>query len=97
MPNAAVERIDDSEAPETLRSEAVEHLLLKRLKACIHDFPGYAQVYRLVPLLEPWTVENGLMTPTLKIKRPKIKEQFAGEIGRLYEGHIVSRAEAARV
>jgi len=30
------------------------------------------------------TVESGLLTPTMKVKRPKIREQFASEIKALY-------------
>jgi long-chain acyl-CoA synthetase len=34
--------------------------------------------------LEPWTIENGLLTPTLKIKRAKIEQRFAQEIRELF-------------
>jgi len=37
--------------------------------------------------LEPWTIENGLITPTLKIKRAQIQERFEREIRELYAGH----------
>lgn len=33
---------------------------------------------------EPFTVENGLQTPTFKIKRPQAKEYFAGAIAEMY-------------
>jgi long-chain acyl-CoA synthetase len=29
-------------------------------------------------------VENGLLTPTLKLKRPEVNKRFADEISRLY-------------
>jgi long-chain acyl-CoA synthetase len=38
-------------------------------------------------LQEPWSVENGLLTPTLKLKRLQVVKRFAGEIRQLYEGH----------
>ena len=34
-----------------------------------------------------FTQENGLLTPTLKLKRDKVAEQFAAEIKQLYERH----------
>ena len=53
----------------------------------MNEFPGYARVRRITALLEPWTVEAGLLTPTLKIKRPRVIEQFNAEIGGMYAGH----------
>ena len=51
------------------------------------EFPGYAQVRRALLLSEPWTIESGLLTPTLKIKRAKVVENFFAEIKDMYEGH----------
>lgn len=33
---------------------------------------------------EPWTVEDSLITPTLKLKRANLSARFADEIERLY-------------
>ncbi|XP_042054895.1 long chain acyl-CoA synthetase 6, peroxisomal-like isoform X1 [Salvia splendens] len=35
-------------------------------------------------VLEPFTLENGLLTPTFKIKRPQAKAHFAKEIDEMY-------------
>jgi long-chain acyl-CoA synthetase len=35
---------------------------------------------------EPWTVENGLMTPTLKLRRVSVLTRFNEDIDRLYAG-----------
>ncbi|KAI5649107.1 hypothetical protein M9H77_35112 [Catharanthus roseus] len=35
-------------------------------------------------VLEPFTLENGLLTPTFKIKRPQAKEYFAKAISEMY-------------
>ena len=34
-----------------------------------------------------WTVDNGMITPTLKLKRRRIMEAFADSVERMYEGH----------
>ena len=33
---------------------------------------------------EPWTVENALMTPTLKLRRPQLMQKYAAEIEAMY-------------
>lgn len=43
----------------------------------------YAKAVTLIP--EPFTVENGLLTPTFKIKRPQAKARFAKAIEDMYE------------
>jgi len=70
-----------------LDSESVEKALLERIAKRIEAFPGYAQIYQACATLEPWSVENGLLTPTMKLKRPVIREKFKKDIDEMYEGH----------
>jgi long-chain acyl-CoA synthetase len=72
---------------ENLQNTEVEEYLLSRIVAMIIGFPGYAQIHKVVPMFEPWTVKNGLATPTMKIKRNKIIETFKGSIDSMYSGH----------
>jgi len=53
----------------------------------MHAFPGFAKVRRAALISEAWTVENELITPTLKLRRKRIIERYKGEIQQLYEGH----------
>jgi long-chain acyl-CoA synthetase len=70
-----------------LRTKEVENAITARVGAQLKEFPGYAQVRRVSVSLEPWSMENGLLTPTLKLKRPKVMEKFSAEIDALYAGH----------
>ncbi|MDW3096271.1 MAG: long-chain fatty acid--CoA ligase [Gammaproteobacteria bacterium] len=70
-----------------LNSEEVKSQLLKKISAYMDEFPGYAQIYQITATFEPWEVENGLLTPTLKIKREKVKQLFKKEIDAMYAGH----------
>ena len=76
-----------ADTAESLRSADIEKLLLARVAAQMKEFPGYAQVRKITAMLEPWTVEAGLLTPTLKIKRPRVMEKFNAEIDGMYAGH----------
>ena len=58
--------------------------LCARANAQLHDFPGYTRICHIARLEEAWTVENGLLTPTLKLKRHEIEKRFAGEIEAMY-------------
>jgi long-chain acyl-CoA synthetase len=62
-----------------------DHLLLDAIAERIKQFPGYAQVRRVLVIDEPWSVENGLLTPTLKPKREKILQAYAEQIEQLYD------------
>jgi len=72
---------------ETLRSEGAVKFALARIGAQMKEFPGYAQVRRVTLSLEPWSIENGLLTPTLKLKRAKVMEKFYAELDAMYAGH----------
>jgi long-chain acyl-CoA synthetase len=74
-------------AADVLQSKEVADIVLKRVALQIAQFPGYAQVRRVALSLEPWTVENGMLTPTLKLKRAKVMEKFNSEIDAMYAGH----------
>ena len=43
-----------------------------------------ARIVGVIRTAEPWTAENGLLTPTLKIKRSVVEGRFAAEIDALY-------------
>jgi len=64
--------------------ETDEKRLIQRANERLKGFPGYIRVRRVVTTREPWTVENGLLTPTLKVKRERVQEKFRTEIERAY-------------
>jgi long-chain acyl-CoA synthetase len=73
--------------PEALTDSRVEAKILRRIARNLRGFPGYAKVNRVLLMREPWSIDNGLLTPTLKLKRNEVAGQFAAQIKTLYEGH----------
>jgi long-chain acyl-CoA synthetase len=68
-------------------NEAAQALVLGRVQNLIKSFPGYAKIHRVAVLTEPWTVENGMLTPTMKLKRAKVMESHQKQFELLYAGH----------
>ncbi|ALQ52109.1 AMP-dependent synthetase/ligase [Nitrosomonas ureae] len=78
--------LGDDLTNEQQRQQA-EEILLEKITRQTSEFPGYAKIRRVAVAQEPWSVENGLLTPTLKLKREKVLEKYNSEIERLYAGH----------
>ncbi|MFN6169299.1 MAG: AMP-binding protein, partial [Burkholderiales bacterium] len=70
-------------------SDKAEKLLVQRIAKQIKGFPGYAQVRKVSVVKEKWTIDNGLITPTLKLKRGVIVNKYAAAIESMYKGHTV--------
>jgi long-chain acyl-CoA synthetase len=77
----------DPEISRLVQNKKIEGILLERITHQIREFPGYAKIHRVALVPEPWTVENGMLTPTLKLKREKVLDQYQATVSKLYEGH----------
>jgi long-chain acyl-CoA synthetase len=67
--------------------EKAEKFVVARIARLIGEFPGYAQVRRVALFSDKWTVENGFLTPTLKLKRKQIVDRYRDRLGDIYRGH----------
>ncbi len=64
----------------------VEKLIRQEIEAINETRLGTIEKVRQFQLLyEPWTTENGLLTPTLKMRRDRIAQQFAAEIEKMFK------------
>ena len=82
----AKERGVDPFEPASLRDNKVCNAAIARVKDALHDFPGYAKIRRVCLFLEPWTLEDGLVTPTMKLKRARVLEKHAADVEAMYKG-----------
>jgi long-chain acyl-CoA synthetase len=88
--SAASELGVDAQAPTTASAA-----ILQRINRLLYDLPRHAQVRAVHPVLEPWTIQQGVLTPTLKIKRQAVEERYASEIAALYEALKEARKSVA--
>lgn len=77
----------DPADPASLDNPSVKTAALKRAKTAAGEFPHYALPRAVVLTQEPWTIENGLITPTLKLKRGPLSKKFANVIAQPYATH----------
>lgn len=54
-------------------------------------FPARGKVRRVHLMLASWTIESGLVTPTLKPRRREPEDRFTGEIAALYRETALNR------
>lgn len=60
-------------------------LVLNRINSKMDNLQGFEKLKNIYIDFEPLTVENGTMTPTLKVKRFVAKNFYKNEIHKLYE------------
>jgi long-subunit acyl-CoA synthetase (AMP-forming) len=62
----------------------VEAELGKLLRDVNEGLPPFERLRMLVVAREPWSIENGCLTPTMKIKRSRIEDSVAGQVDAWY-------------
>jgi long-chain acyl-CoA synthetase len=75
-----------SEDPAALARESrVESLLLDEIRARCAEFAAYETPRKVLVIEEPFTTENGILTPTLKLKRRVVLERYSAQLEPLFE------------
>lgn len=78
--------IGGDQCADPVADEHCQNILVERIAESLAAFPGYAKIHR-VGVCPPWTIDNGLLTPTLKPKRGRILETHEDRVQALYAGH----------
>ncbi|MBI4964424.1 MAG: AMP-binding protein [Desulfomonile tiedjei] len=68
------------------RSDPVQALFKKEIDTFCGDFKTYEKPMKAVVITDDWTQENGLLTPTLKLKRRKLVDMYSELIAEQYTG-----------
>ena len=74
----------DPNNPASLDLPAVRQAALARIADQTRDFARYGVPRAVCLNFEPWTLENAMMTPTLKLKRNILLTRFASQIEAMY-------------
>ncbi len=77
---------DEAERQAFLETDAVQLAVEADIKRLQRDLSPFERVRRFELIAEPFTVENGMMTPTLKVKRKVVIEKYGALIDAMYDG-----------
>lgn len=82
---AAEHHIAYTDIKDLLQKQEIIDLFRLRIDTLQQEFAHYEQVKRFTLLPEPFSMEKGELTNTLKIKRPVLMKNYAAEIEKMYE------------
>ncbi len=73
-------------AADTANRPEMEATLTQHLQAVNATLDPHEQLSGLVVVSEPWTIDNGFITPTFKVKRNRIEEVYGSHYERWSDG-----------
>ncbi|MCP4317683.1 MAG: long-chain fatty acid--CoA ligase [Hyphomicrobiales bacterium] len=74
----------DPDATASLHSENAMKVVLDRIAEKLQMLPAHCQVHQVHLTLTEWTIEHGLVTATLKLRRHVLEKHFSTEIKEMY-------------
>lgn len=75
-----------AESHEALILQPEIHAIYTReLKKYNQQFANHEQIKKFALIADEWSTANGLLTPTLKVKRNRIQEKYADQIEHLFD------------
>ena len=77
-------KIEFKDRTELCRDQDVRDFVMERIETLQQEFAHYEQVKRITLLPEPFSMERGELTNTLKVKRPVVYENYKAEIEAMY-------------
>ena len=81
--------LDPNPQADSKGRDRTEKFLVQRIGRLTKEFPGYAGIRKVTIAREKWTIDNGLITPTLKLKRNAIVQLYQDAIDEMYKGHVL--------
>ena len=82
---AAAERLDGDKLSGDEHQRALRGVVESRVEKLNEELPSYETIKKFRVFQEPLSVENGCLTPTMKVKRNEVYEKFGDALDELYE------------
>ncbi|MDO5654537.1 MAG: long-chain fatty acid--CoA ligase [Flavobacteriaceae bacterium] len=75
---------DNPTMKEMAESKLLKDLIMEEIKVVNKQFGNWEQIKKIELTPEEWTIDNGLLTPTLKHKRKNIQQKFQDLYDKMY-------------
>lgn len=85
IPWAKRNGIQSEDPAEICSHQSVKDLLENEVKQQCASFAKFEQPKKVIILSEPWTVDNGLLTPKLSVKYKVVEKEYADLIDDMYK------------
>jgi long-chain acyl-CoA synthetase len=82
---AKCNNIPSQDYPELLQRNKIKSLIEAEIEKASQDLAHYEKIKQFVLLSEGFTIENGMLTPTLKLRRSKVVERYGTVIEAMYK------------
>ena len=80
----AENHLENATREELEENPKLRELISEEIQMMTADFRGYEKPQKFAITLEDFTIQSGLMTPALKIKRREVEKRFADVLSKLY-------------
>ncbi|WP_258104985.1 AMP-binding protein [Marinoscillum sp. MHG1-6] len=77
-----------SETGKSMDKEMVKKELTNQLKSLNQQYMGYQRLKLVVVVEDEWTSDNGLLTPSLKMKRNEISKKYEEALAPIYDQSV---------
>jgi long-chain acyl-CoA synthetase len=76
--------------------ERDEKTLIARANEQLKGFPRWVRVRHVIAMPDAWSIDNGLLTPTLKLKRPQVLARYKDAVDAVYGAEVGGAGSAPR-
>jgi long-chain acyl-CoA synthetase len=76
--------INSKDPIELIDKKEIVDFYNQRINKIQEEFTSYEKVVKFKLLAEPFSIQNGMLTNTLKVRRNKLIEQYKDAIERMY-------------
>ena len=80
--------IPEKEKVSNLTDQEIDTLISKEVKKANESLSSIEKIRKFIIILDPFSTDNGLLTPTMKVRRHKVKEIYGEALNDLYGSKI---------
>ena len=80
--------IPEKEKVSNLTDQEIDTLISKEVKKANENLSSIEKIRKFIVILDPFSTENGMLTPTMKVRRHKVKEMYGEALNDLYGSKI---------